>query len=224
MDPHCGVNFGEARSGCIRSTARIALRSGVFDQHCARPACEADDAFLVALLLVSLQAPVGRHTNVPIALRLAGVGLGDFGSGLGEASALALSQFYPDPRRTLSAWSCGTGLAGVLGYLVAQYVMPQLMPGGFAGRFFPYGPIMFGLVLVASYWATFFGVIGAPWIDALRGAARGEAESQVPVGKYRCDQVPVGGALLLCDAEAAVLAVAREREGECERGRERGRT
>ena len=59
-------------------------------------------------------------------LQLLGVGIGELGSGLGEATALALSQFYPNPKHQLSGWSSGTGLAGVVGYLLSMFALPLL--------------------------------------------------------------------------------------------------
>ena len=59
-------------------------------------------------------------------LQLLGVGIGELGSGLGEATALALSQFYPNPKHQLSGWASGTGLAGVVGYLLAMFALPLL--------------------------------------------------------------------------------------------------
>ena len=39
-----------------------------------------------------------------------------FQAGLGEASVLALSAFYEEPRAVLTGWSSGTGVAGIFGY------------------------------------------------------------------------------------------------------------
>ena len=48
-------------------------------------------------------------------LQLLGIIMGSFQSGFGEASFLALAAFY-DSRVALTAWSSGTGLAGIFGY------------------------------------------------------------------------------------------------------------
>ena len=37
-------------------------------------------------------------------------------AGVGEASFLALSSFYKPSRKVLTAWSSGTGFAGIFGY------------------------------------------------------------------------------------------------------------
>lgn len=50
-----------------------------------------------------------------LALQLIGVTLVGFQSGIGEASFLALASFY-DSRRCITAWSSGTGVAGLAGY------------------------------------------------------------------------------------------------------------
>ena len=81
--------------------------------------------FAVNMVLVS------SNLGLPVPLQLLGVALSDLGGGLGEASVLALSQFYEDPGWQLSAWSSGTGLAGVLGYLLQMYVLPHF---GIASR------------------------------------------------------------------------------------------
>ena len=107
-----------------------------------------------------------------VSLRLLGVALGDLGAGLGEASILALSQFHEDPKGALSMWSCGTGLAGVAGYLVSMYLMPVLGQRGGAAPIYPAGPILLGAAVVGGYWAAFFRIVGTPWVDALRGARR----------------------------------------------------
>lgn len=51
-----------------------------------------------------------------VGLQLLGVALGSFSCGLGEASFLAMA-YYFDSATMLAAWSSGTGLAGILGYL-----------------------------------------------------------------------------------------------------------
>jgi battenin len=48
-------------------------------------------------------------------IMLFGIAIGSFQSGLGEASFLALAAFY-DGRVALTAWSSGTGFAGIFGY------------------------------------------------------------------------------------------------------------
>ena len=50
------------------------------------------------------------------AMILFGVSIGSAGSGVGEASFLALSSFYNPSRKVLTAWSSGTGFAGIFGY------------------------------------------------------------------------------------------------------------
>lgn len=50
-----------------------------------------------------------------LGLQLLGVVMGSIQSGFGEASFLALTAFY-DSRIALTAWSSGTGFAGIFGY------------------------------------------------------------------------------------------------------------
>ena len=49
-------------------------------------------------------------------LQFLGIALVSFQAGLGEASVLALSAFYEEPRAVLTGWSSGTGVAGIFGY------------------------------------------------------------------------------------------------------------
>ena len=96
---------------------------------------------------------VNAGLGLPVGMRLLGVALSDLGGGLGEASHLALSQVYTDPRSQLSAWSSGTGAAGVVGYLLSIYVLPHLQT---AGRL-----LLAGTVL-GSYWLSFFVLLPPP--------------------------------------------------------------
>lgn len=64
------------------------------------------------LLVLSLvTVGYGRST----AVQLMGVCFSSLQGGLGEASFLALASFYDTPR-ALTAWSSGTGFAGIFGY------------------------------------------------------------------------------------------------------------
>lgn len=66
-------------------------------------------AFLMSLSLLTVG--FGESTGI----KLVGVGLGSLGSALGEASFLGFSSFFSSAD-ILTAWSSGTGLAGVFGY------------------------------------------------------------------------------------------------------------
>ncbi|GBG31174.1 Protein BTN1 [Hondaea fermentalgiana] len=63
-------------------------------------------SFATGVSLVALAKPVW--------LRLLGVMVGSFAQGLGEASMLARTSFYG--RTEITAWSSGTGFAGIFGY------------------------------------------------------------------------------------------------------------
>ena len=63
-------------------------------------------------------------------LRLVGVGLGSAQCGLGEASALAYSQLFRNPKECLVAWSSGTGFAGPAGYVIPLFIMSHLPRAG----------------------------------------------------------------------------------------------
>lgn len=57
----------------------------------------------------------GQILNNNLGLQLLGIVLGSIQSGFGEASYLALAAFFPS-RLALTAWSSGTGFAGIFGY------------------------------------------------------------------------------------------------------------
>lgn len=98
--------------------------------------------------------------DFPVWVKLLGISLSDIGSGIGEASVLALSQFYPNPRTLLTSWSSGTGMAGILGYVLSMYVL--------TGLSLPL-KIALGMAILLCYWVSFFAILEKPWIDALRG-------------------------------------------------------
>jgi hypothetical protein len=130
-------------------------------------------ALAVGVLFGVNMVLVHAGLQLPIWARLLGVGLNDVGSGLGEASVLALSQFYPNPRTLLTAWSSGTGMAGIVGYLVSMFVLPDLtVPGR----------LVLGGCILLLYWVTFFCILEKPWVDALRsGGGKVQASSVAAV-------------------------------------------
>jgi battenin len=90
------------------------------------------------------------------ALQLFGVALGSAQSGLGEASLLAMASFYGETSRiALTAWSSGTGFAGIFGY---AYVI--LFTVGFQASFNT--TLCVGLFLPVSYGWIFFQVLDRP--------------------------------------------------------------
>lgn len=66
--------------------------------------------FALSFIVVSLGLMADE-----VGLMLFGVTIGSAASGFGESSFLALTAFY-DSRVVLTAWSSGTGFAGILGY------------------------------------------------------------------------------------------------------------
>ena len=93
-------------------------------------------------------------------IQLLGVALAAVQGGIGEATGLALSQFYREPKRCLVMWSSGTGFAGPGGYIISLYVLAPLPT---------YGRLIFGECIAVCYLLTFFFVLEPPWIDAVRG-------------------------------------------------------
>lgn len=92
--------------------------------------------------------------------QLFGVLASGIGSGLGEASFLALTAFY-DSRKTLSCWSSGTGFAGVGGYIwvaLFHYVLNFSFPL----------TLLFALVFPLCLVFTLHFVLEGSWIDTER--------------------------------------------------------
>ena len=65
---------------------------------------------------------LGQWTD-SLFLQFFGVAVTSFQAGFGEVSFLALSAFYPDSRRVLTAWSSGTGVAGIFGYAFVSFFL-----------------------------------------------------------------------------------------------------
>lgn len=98
---------------------------------------------------------IGQLTNSP-GLCLFGVACGAAQSGLGEASLLAKASLYGDRSRTaLSAWSSGTGFAGIFGY---AFVL--LFTRGFGASFAV--TLFFGLCVPVSYAYVYFWCLEMP--------------------------------------------------------------
>ena len=98
-----------------------------------------------------------------VGVQLLGVALASVQGGIGEATGLALSQFYREPKRCLVMWSSGTGFAGPGGYLISNYVLAPLPTQG---------RLLCGEMIAACYLANFFLVLEAPWIDQVRTSSR----------------------------------------------------
>ena len=114
-------------------------------------------SFFVVILGQIFQSP---------GLQLLGVACGATQSGLGEASLLAMASLYgEDSRKALTAWSSGTGFAGIFGY---AYVI--LFTVGFQASFSV--TLMVGLFLPISYCAVFFKYMDPPSDPSASSARR----------------------------------------------------
>ena len=94
--------------------------------------------------------------GMPTWLKLLGIALGDTGSSAGEASCMALTQFYAQPRRHIAYFAMGTGFSGVVGYGLKMYVLTPLGTGG---------SLLLGAFLIILYWSTYFLILDTPWVD-----------------------------------------------------------
>ncbi len=93
-------------------------------------------------------------------LQLVGVGLGSLAQGLGESSMLGLCSHYGE--RGVTAWSSGTGFAGIFGYAWKALWVDAL---GFSFS----ATLMLSLVLPAGFVGAFEGLLDKP--PALRTSA-----------------------------------------------------
>jgi len=111
----------------------------------------------VLMVICLVTVAWGRSTYV----KLLGVAICSLGSGIGEASLLAMASFY-EAKPCLAAWSSGTGFAGIAGYAWSLA--------------FGSADICFQVQLMVAMWIpiawslTFFYILGPPWIDKERGA------------------------------------------------------
>ncbi len=119
-----------------------------------------------ALMAASFLVVVAGNVAGSPGVELLGVALGSLQSGLGEASVLAMAGLY-DSRRALTAWSSGTGVAGIFGY---AYVI--LFTQGFRASF----PVtlLCGLAIPVGYALAFFRLLGPP--SEVSAAAAGRLE------------------------------------------------
>lgn len=97
------------------------------------------------LLLVLSLVTVGYGGSTSI--QLLGVCFSSLQGGLGEASFLALASFYDTPR-ALTAWSSGTGFAGIFGYAWVFFLKFML---GFSFRATLMAANLLGLIFLYAY-------------------------------------------------------------------------
>lgn len=121
------------------------------------------------------------------AVKLFGVSLASFQSGLGEASLLAMASFY-HPKYCLSAWASGTGFAGIFGYLWSIY-FTQVIDACFQVQ------LMVGLWIPLAWLGVFHCMLKEPSVDRTRGACEDEnAQSDWDSSEGSPDRSEVSGA------------------------------
>ncbi len=108
----------------------------------------------VSLVLSFLVVILGQIVSSQ-GIQLLGIALGSLQSGLGEASLLSFSSRFPETRRCLTAWSSGTGMAGIFGFaFVALFTL------AFGSTFV--AALLAGLSIPCAYILCFFFVLQAP--------------------------------------------------------------
>lgn len=106
---------------------------------------------------------VGYGGSTPV--QLLGVCFSAVQSGLGEASFLALSSFYDTPR-ALTAWSSGTGFAGMFGYAWVFFLKFVL---GFSFR----ATLMMANLIVLCWLYAYFRLLSDPNVPSRGGGGGG---------------------------------------------------
>eukprot|EP00903_Cladosiphon_okamuranus_P005515 g5494.t2 len=174
-----------------------------------------------ALLVLSL-VTVGYGGST--AVQLAGVCFSSLQGGLGEASFLALASFYDTPR-ALTAWSSGTGFAGIFGY---AWVFSLKFVLGLSFRATLMTANLLGLVFLYAY----FRLLSAPHGSSgqrRRGVAGETSAAYSPIASSQGQELQSspspsgtadGGARL--DSAASSEVVREEQEEEWGGGGEGG--
>jgi battenin len=107
---------------------------------------------LVAAVNIACLLLVGLSDDHALAVKLLGVAVGAFASGLGEATFLGLASQY-NAKQCITAWASGTGFAGVFGY-----AWNQLWVQGVGLSF--NNCALTGLVLPILWLLTYFFLLG----------------------------------------------------------------
>merc|ERR1719464_2062685 len=111
-----------------------------------------------------------------IVIKLVGVAFSSLQCGIGEASMLGLTARYsPHTGVMLTAWSSGTGFAGVFGYawvVLLHQVVGLSLPA----------TLLAACTLVAAWLLVYFAVLQAPEADPgeALGACAGCADPELP--------------------------------------------
>ena len=115
------------------------------------------------VLMMLALLTVGYGGSAPV--QLLGVCFSSVQGGLGEASFLALSSFYDTPR-ALTAWSSGTGFAGIFGYAWVFFLNYVL---GLSFR----ATLMMANLLNLCWLYAYFWLLSDPDVSSGGGGGRG---------------------------------------------------
>lgn len=127
-------------------------------------------ACTVLLVLSLVTVGYGGSTGV----QLLGVCFSSLQGGLGEASFLALASYYDTPR-ALTAWSSGTGFAGIFGYAWV-FVLNLLFGLSFRTT------LMMANLLAVFFLYAYFRLLSAPLINSERHRSSSGTSSSVGGG------------------------------------------
>ena len=112
---------------------------------------------MCSLIMVASFMMVGLgHKRDNIGAILTGVSLASAQSGLGEASFLALCSYFDPPSTSLTAWSSGTGFAGIFGYAWVVFFTYGL------DAYFSTTAFVACAVLPLGFWLNFELVLKSP--------------------------------------------------------------
>lgn len=124
------------------------------------------------MVLALVTVGYGGSTSV----QLLGVCFSALQGGLGEASFLALSSFYDTPR-ALTAWSSGTGFAGIFGYAWVFFFKYVL---GFSFR----ATLMMANLIILCWLYAYFWLLSKPNVPSGGGGGGGASSDQAHDGAY----------------------------------------
>lgn len=145
-----------------------------------------DTRMNACMILLSVSLFIVAFTST-LAWKLIGVCFVSLQSGMGEASLLALSSRYPSPPRCLTAWSAGTGFAGVFGFAFVY----ALKPLGFKVT------LLSANVLVAVFAAVYYVMLPRPLmtptpVELLLGLKKNDGDGDESVGDLGGIDIDIG--------------------------------
>lgn len=201
--------------GCLNNTAYVIMNAGANDISSGGIAlvyiCNVGPSLVITLTLPYWAHLMSYRTRVIVAMfcmvlsfalvafgtslgmQLLGVGFSAVQSGLGEASMLGLTAKYnPHTSAMLTAWSSGTGFAGIFGYAWV-FFFHNALDLSFGQT------LMLGYSVALAFLLTYFLLLTPPPLpqEALEPLAEGGGDSSTVEGAFVVSRAP-----RTCDRDA----------------------